>query len=106
MLGCLLRSFYPSIITGMCLDGRIGTGLNNPSLGFGGYCLPKDTKQLLANYDQIPLALIEAFVSSNTVRKDYIARQILTRKPSVVGFCKLIIKAGSDKFKSSTFEAY
>ena len=93
-----------SIITGMCLDGRIGTGYNNPSFGYGGYCLPKDTKQLLANYGQIPQTLIGAIVSSNTVRKDYIARQILTRKPSVVGFYRLIMKAGSDNFRSSAIQ--
>lgn len=93
-----------SIITGMCLDDRIGTGYNNPSFGYGGYCLPKDTKQLLANYGQIPQTLIGAIVSSNTVRKDYIARQILTRKPSVVGFYRLIMKAGSDNFRSSAIQ--
>lgn len=101
-LGCELDA--ESIITGMCLDDRIGTGYNNPSFGYGGYCLPKDTKQLLANYGQIPQTLIGAIVSSNTVRKDYIARQILTRKPSAVGFYRLIMKAGSDNFRSSAIQ--
>ena len=90
-----------SIITGVCLDDRIGQGYNNPSFGYGGYCLPKDTKQLLANYDHVPQRLIEAIVSSNSSRKDFIAEQILKLKPKTVGFYRLVAKEGSDNFRSS-----
>ena len=93
-----------SIINGVCLDERIGGGYNNPSFGYGGYCLPKDTKQLLANYEQVPQTLIGAIVSSNTVRKDFIADQILAKNPKVVGFYRLAMKAGSDNFRSSAIQ--
>jgi len=90
-----------SIINGMCLDQRIGEGYNNPSFGYGGYCLPKDTKQLLANYDKVPQKLIQAIVSSNTTRKDFIAEEILKLNPKTVGFYRLIMKNGSNNFRSS-----
>jgi len=93
-----------SIIDGVCLDERIGDGYNNPSFGYGGYCLPKDTKQLLANYEQVPQTLIEAIVSSNTMRKDFIAAEILKMNPEVVGFYRLVMKAGSDNFRSSAIQ--
>ena len=93
-----------SIINGVCLDGRIGEGYNNPSFGYGGYCLPKDTKQLLANYDQVPQTLIQAIVSSNTTRKDFIADEILKLKPKTVGFYRLVMKEGSDNFRSSAIQ--
>ena len=93
-----------SIINGMCLDERIGDGYNNPSFGYGGYCLPKDTKQLLANYDQVPQTLIQAIVSSNTTRKDFIADEILQLKPKTVGFYRLVMKEGSDNFRSSAVQ--
>ena len=93
-----------SIINGVCLDDRIGGGYNNPSFGYGGYCLPKDTKQLLANYEQVPQTLIGAIVSSNTVRKDFMADQILAKNPKVVGFYRLVMKAGSDNFRSSAIQ--
>ena len=93
-----------SIINGVCLDGRIGVGYNNPSFGYGGYCLPKDTKQLLANYDQVPQTLIQAIVSSNTTRKDFIADEILKLKPKTVGFYRLVMKEGSDNFRSSAIQ--
>jgi len=93
-----------SIINGVCLDERIGDGYNNPSFGYGGYCLPKDTKQLLANYAQVPQTLIEAVVSSNTTRKDFIANEILKRNPKVVGFYRLVMKEGSDNFRSSAIQ--
>jgi UDPglucose 6-dehydrogenase len=93
-----------SIINGVCLDDRIGEGYNNPSFGYGGYCLPKDTKQLLANYEQVPQALIEAVVSSNTTRKNFIADDILKKKPKIVGFYRLIMKHGSDNFRSSAIQ--
>jgi len=93
-----------SIINGVCLDERIGEGYNNPSFGYGGYCLPKDTKQLLANYDQVPQTLIQAIVSSNTTRKDFIAEQILKLKPKTVGFYRLVMKQGSDNFRSSAIQ--
>ena len=93
-----------SIINSVCLDTRIGEGYNNPSFGYGGYCLPKDTKQLLANYKTVPQTLIEAIVSSNTVRKDFIAEQILKRKPNSVGFYRLVMKEGSDNFRSSAIQ--
>ncbi len=95
-----------SIINGMCLDERIGAGYNNPSFGYGGYCLPKDTKQLLANYDQIPQKLIGAIVSSNSTRKDFIAKSIIEMnpKPKVVGIYRLIMKEGSDNFRASAVQ--
>ena len=93
-----------NIINGVCLDERIGDGYNNPSFGYGGYCLPKDTKQLLANYDQVPQTLIQAIVSSNTTRKDFIAEQILRLKPKKVGFYRLVMKEGSDNFRSSAIQ--
>ena len=93
-----------SIINGVCLDNRIGAGYNNPSFGYGGYCLPKDTKQLLANYDQVPQTLIQAIVSSNVKRKDFIANEILKKNPKVVGLYRLVMKEGSDNFRSSAVQ--
>jgi len=92
------------IIRGVCLDLRIGDGYNNPSFGYGGYCLPKDAKQLLANYDHVPQTLINAIVSSNSTRKDFIADEILKLNPKVVGFYRLVMKAGSDNFRSSAIQ--
>ena len=93
-----------SIINGVCLDERIRDGYNNPSFGYGGYCLPKDTKQLLANYDQVPQTLIQAIVSSNTIRKDFIADEIIKKNPRTVGFYRLAMKEGSDNFRSSAIQ--
>jgi UDPglucose 6-dehydrogenase len=93
-----------SIINGVCLDERIGEGYNNPSFGYGGYCLPKDTKQLLANYDQVPQTLIQAIVSSNTTRKDFIADSIIKLNPKVVGIYRLVMKQGSDNYRDSAIQ--
>ena len=93
-----------SIIRGVCLDERIGAGYNNPSFGSGGYCLPKDTKQLLANYDQVPQTLIQAIVSSNVARKDFIAEEILKQNPKTVGLYRLVMKAGSDNVRASAVQ--
>jgi UDPglucose 6-dehydrogenase len=93
-----------SVIDGVSLDPRIGGHYNNPSFGYGGYCLPKDTKQLLANYDRVPQNLIQAIVTSNTTRKDFIADQIIVKQPQTVGIYRLAMKAGSDNFRSSAVQ--
>ena len=93
-----------SIINGVCLDERIGGGYNNPSFGYGGYCLPKDTKQLLANFKKVPQTLMQAIVSSNATRKDFIANSIINLKPRIVGIYRLSMKKGSDNFRASAIQ--
>lgn len=93
-----------SIITGMCLDPRIGQGYNNPSFGYGGYCFPKDTKQLVANFSDIPHDLVSAIVRSNNTRKSYIAQEVIKRSSNCVGIYRLIMKSGSDNYRSSAIQ--
>ena len=92
------------IIHGVGLDPRVGNHYNNPSFGYGGYCLPKDTRQLLANYDNVPSTLIRAIVEANGTRKDFIAQSVLEKQPRVVGIYRLVMKAGSDNFRTSAVQ--
>jgi len=92
------------IIDGVGLDPRIGMHYNNPSFGYGGYCLPKDTKQLLSNYKQLPQNLIQAIIDSNSTRKDFITQQILMKSPQKVGIFRLLMKTGSDNFRQSAVQ--
>ena len=92
------------IIQGVCSDPRIGEGYNNPSFGYGGYCLPKDTKQLLANFDKVPQKIMQAIIESNSMRKDFIGLEIAKLKPKTVGVYKLIMKEGSDNIRESSMQ--